>query len=92
MSLFQDGAVGARVIQVSAHVRLGGEGAVKVLLSVLTWSLPRSVAVSRRGEEALHRTVLSLQSFWHHSQLSSPSSYILPCIVPQVVMNLGPVT
>jgi len=63
MSLFQDGAVGARVIQASAHVRLGGGGAVKLLLSVLTWSLPRSVAISRRGEEALHWTVLSLQSF-----------------------------
>jgi len=36
-------------------------------------------------EEALHGTVLSLQSFWHHSQLSSPSSLcILPRIVPRV--------
>jgi hypothetical protein len=33
MSLSQDGAVGTRVIQVSAHVRLGGGGAVKLLLS-----------------------------------------------------------
>jgi hypothetical protein len=41
MSLFQDGAVGARMIQASAHVRLGGGGAVKLLLSALTWSLPK---------------------------------------------------
>jgi hypothetical protein len=51
----------------------------------VTWLLSRSVAISRLREEALHGTVLSLQSFWHHSQLSSPSSLcILPCIVPQV--------
>ena len=36
-------------------------------------------------EEAMHGTLLSLQSFWHHSQLSSPSSLcILPHIVPRV--------
>jgi len=47
--------------------------------------LPRSVAISCLREEALHGTVLSLQSFWHHSQLSSPSSLcILPCIMPRV--------
>ena len=33
MSLSRDGAVGARVIQASAHVRLGGGGAVKLLPS-----------------------------------------------------------
>ena len=33
MSLARDGAVGARVIQASAHVRLGGVGAVKLLPS-----------------------------------------------------------
>ena len=33
MSLSCDGAVGARVIQVSAHVCLGGGGAVKLLPS-----------------------------------------------------------
>ena len=33
VSLSQDGAVGARVIQASAHVRLRGGGAVKLLPS-----------------------------------------------------------
>ncbi len=33
MSLSQDGAVGARVIQASTNVRLGGGGAVKLLPS-----------------------------------------------------------
>ena len=33
-SLLQDGAVGARVIQASAHVRLGGGGAFKLLTQV----------------------------------------------------------
>ena len=33
MSLSRDGAVGARVIQASAHVRLGGGGAFKLLPS-----------------------------------------------------------
>ena len=33
VSLSRDGAVGARVIQASAHVRLGGGGAVKLLPS-----------------------------------------------------------
>ena len=31
LSLLQDGAVGARVMQASAHVRLAGGGAVKLL-------------------------------------------------------------
>ena len=34
MSLSRDGAVGARVIQASAHVRLGGGGAFKLLTQV----------------------------------------------------------
>ena len=39
VSLLQDGAVGARVIQASAHVRLACGGAVKLLPYALTWSL-----------------------------------------------------
>ena len=39
VSLLQDGAVGARVIQASAHVSLAGGGAVKLLPYVLPWSL-----------------------------------------------------
>jgi hypothetical protein len=35
LSLLQDGAVGARVMQASAHVRLAGGGAVKLLPYVL---------------------------------------------------------
>ena len=48
----------------------------------------------RLGEEALHGTVLSLQSFWHHSQLSSLVVFVLSFhfIVPQVATNQGPVT
>jgi hypothetical protein len=39
VSLLQDGAVGARVIQASAHVRLAVGGAVKLLPYTLSWSL-----------------------------------------------------
>jgi hypothetical protein len=39
MSLSQDGAVGARVIQAYAHVRLGGGGAVKLLPSACDLAL-----------------------------------------------------
>jgi hypothetical protein len=39
MSLSQDGAVGARVIQASAHVRLGGGGYVKLLPSACDLAL-----------------------------------------------------
>jgi hypothetical protein len=39
VSLLQDGAVGARVIQASAHVRLAWGGGIKLLPYALTWSL-----------------------------------------------------
>ncbi len=39
MSLSRDRAVGARVIQASAHVRLGGGGAVKLLSSACDLAL-----------------------------------------------------
>jgi hypothetical protein len=39
VSLLQDGAVGACVIQASANVRLAGGGAVKLLTYALPWSL-----------------------------------------------------
>ena len=42
-----------------------------------------AAALSYLGEEALHGTVLSLQSFWHHSQLSSFSSL---CILPFIMI------
>ena len=91
--LVHDGAVGARLIQASIHARRDGGGAVKLLPSAGDLVYPGRWRFLRLGEEALHGTVLSLQSFWHHSQLSSVSSLcILPFIVPQVATNLGPVT
>ena len=39
VSLLRDGAVGARVIQASTHVRLACGGAIKLLPYALTWSL-----------------------------------------------------
>ncbi len=50
-SLLQDRAVGARVIQASAHVCPVGGGAVKLFPSALTWSLTRLVAISCLGEK-----------------------------------------
>jgi hypothetical protein len=38
-NLLRDGAVGARVIQASAHDRLACGGAIKLLPYVLTWSV-----------------------------------------------------
>ncbi len=38
-NLLRDGAVGARVIQASAHIRLECGGAIKLLPYVLTWSV-----------------------------------------------------
>jgi hypothetical protein len=38
MSLLRDGAVGARLIQASAHVHLACGGATKLLPYELTWS------------------------------------------------------
>jgi hypothetical protein len=49
-SLLRDRAVGARVIQASAPVCPVDGGAVKLFPSALTWSLTRSVAISRLGE------------------------------------------
>ncbi len=49
-SLLQDRAIGARVIQASTHVCPIGGDAVKLFPSALTWSLTRSVAISRLGE------------------------------------------
>ena len=52
MSLFRDGAVGARVIQVSAHVRpaCGGDG--KLVLYAVTWHFIRvNGNLSPRGAE-----------------------------------------
>ena len=39
VSLLQDGAVGARVIQAFTHVHIACGGAVRLLPYVLTWSL-----------------------------------------------------
>jgi hypothetical protein len=39
VSLLQNGAVGARLIQASAHVRFVWGGAIKLLPYALTWSL-----------------------------------------------------
>ena len=90
MSLVQDGAVGARLIQASAHVRLGGGVLPNSSPQTLTSILCRSVVISRLlREEALHVTILSLQSFRTTHSSSSPSSLcILPCIVPRVATNL----
>ena len=54
---------------------------------------PRSVAISCLGEQGFARYRTKPAKFWHYPQPSSlNSSCILPCIMPQVVMNLGPVT
>jgi hypothetical protein len=55
---------------------------------------PRSVAISRLGEQGFARYPTKPAKFWNYPQPSSlsGSSCILPCIVPQVVTNLGPVT
>ncbi len=83
VSLVQDGAVGARVIQASTHVRLGGGVLPNSSPQTLTSILCRLVVISRLREEALHRTILSLQSFCTtHSSFSPSSLCILPCIVP----------
>jgi hypothetical protein len=39
VSLLRDGAVGARVLQASAHVRLACGGAIKLLPYAVTWFL-----------------------------------------------------
>jgi hypothetical protein len=95
-SLVHNGAVGARLIQASAHVPRGvGGGCCQTPpRSSLPGLYPGQWQFSCLGGEALHGTVLSLQSFWHHSQLSSFSSLcILPfiVIVPRAAINLGPV-
>ena len=92
-SLVHDGAVGARLIQASTHVRRDGGGAVKLLPSAGDLVYPGRWRFLRLGEEALHGTVLSLHSFWHHSQLSSLVVFVsFHSIVPQVATNRGPVT
>ena len=91
--LVHDGAVGARLIQASIHARRDGGGAVKLLPSAGDLVYPGRWRFLRLGEEALHGTVLSLQSFWHHSQLSSLVVFVsFHSIVPQVATNRGPVT
>jgi hypothetical protein len=62
-SLLQDRAMGAHVIQASVHVCPIGGGAVKLFPSVLTWSLNQVGGNLLPRGEALHITVLSLQSF-----------------------------
>ena len=55
--------------------------------------LSRSVAISTPGGGGFARDRLSLQSFWHHSQLSSLVVFVsFHSIMPQVATNLGPVT
>jgi hypothetical protein len=50
VSLLRDGAVGARVIQASAHVRFTCGGAIKLLPYAMTWSLTQvSGDLSPRG-------------------------------------------
>ncbi len=50
VSLLRDGAVDARLIQVSAHVCLACGGATKILPYALTWSLTQvSGDLSPRG-------------------------------------------
>ena len=91
--LVHDGAVDARLIQASIHARRDGGGAVKLLPSAGDLVYPGRWRFLRLGEEALHGTVLSLQSFWHHSQLSSLVVFVsFHSIVPQVATNRGPVT
>ena len=91
--LVHDGAVGARLIQASIHARRDGGGAVKLLPSAGDLVYPGRWRFLRLGEEALHGTVLSLQSFWHHPQLSSLVVFVsFHSIVPQVATNRGPVT
>ncbi len=62
-SLLQDRAVGTCMIQASAHVCPVGGGAVKLFPSALTWSLNQVGGDLLPRGEALHVTVLSLQSF-----------------------------
>jgi hypothetical protein len=62
-SLLRDRAMGARIIQVSAHVCPVGGGAVKLFPSALTWSLNQVGGNLLPRGQALHVTVLSLQCF-----------------------------
>jgi hypothetical protein len=67
-----DGSVGARLIQASAHVhRGGGGGAVKLLPSAVDLICTQVGGDFLPGGGGFAGNVLSLQSFWHHSQLSS---------------------
>ncbi len=54
---------------------------------------PRLVAISCLGEQGFAHCHTKPAKFWHYPQQSSLSSLcFLPCIMPQAVMNLGPVT
>jgi hypothetical protein len=69
--------MGARVIQASAHVCLGGGVLPNSSPQTLTSILCRLVAIYCLREEALHGTILSLRSFHTiHSSLS-PSVSVL---------------
>ena len=86
------GAVGARLIHASAHARLRRWGAFKLLPYAVTCPNPgRWRFLSLRGAGlCTYRTKPA--KFRHYpNNLHSVGFCILPCIVPQVVTNLGPV-
>ena len=88
-SLVHDGSVGAHLIQASAHVHRGG-GAVKLLPSAVDLICTQVGGDFLPGGGGFAGNVLSLQSFWHHSQLSS--FYLVVFVSfhsPQVATNLS---
>ena len=71
------GAVGARLIHASAHVRIVGGVLLNSSPLRVTWLLAMSVAISHRlGEQGFAHTVLSTAKFWHYLQQSSLSSLV----------------
>ncbi len=57
------------------------------------WHLVRQWVISCLGEQAVACYHTKSAKFWHYPQQSTISSLcILPCIMPQVLTNLGPVT
>ncbi len=98
VSLSQDGAVGASVIQASAHVRLGGGGAVKLLPSAGDLAStqvggdfsPEGGRFARdhtKPAEFLAPLTLNTHSFLH---LVVCVSFHASCL--ESLTNLGPVT
>ena len=85
--------MGARVIQASARVRLACGGAIQLLPYASTWSFTQVDGdLSPRGAGLctlpyLACKVLALPTTNNFTQYNSLC--ILPCIMPQVVTNLG---